>query len=193
MNELIDRVRQALENLNERERKLVMALGGLLAAFILGLPLLLMYSGNSDLEMENTEYRELLERLADKGPQYAQMAEAREQAIRLYNNKTPPLGSFLEAEARKQGLTVKEVNDQPEKAVGGFLRRSVSASFPTVELTPIMELMAGMVGSPYPVAIEQIQLEHYQPGDQYNLKLGILTFDKQSKKTPKVTDSEDEE
>lgn len=193
MNEWIERAKQAFENLNERERKLVIMLGALLAAFILGLPLLLMHGGNRDLEEENAQYRTLLEKLVDKGPQYAQLAEARSQALRLYSQKTPPLGSFLEAEARKQGLTVKEVNDQPEKSSGGFLRRSVSASFPSIELTPALQLMAGLVGSPYPVAIEQIQLEHYQPGDQYNLKLAVLTFDKVAKKSTKSEESEDTE
>lgn len=193
MNEWIERVKQAFENLNERERKLVIVLGAILAAFILGLPLLLMHGGNRDLEEENAEYRDLLEKLVNKGPQYAQLAEARSQALRLYSQKTPPLGSFLEAEARKQGLTVKEVNDQPEKSSGGFLRRSVSASFPSIELTPALQLMAGLVGSPYPVAIEQIQLEHYQPGDQYNLKVAVLTFDKVAKKSTKSEDSEDAE
>jgi len=190
MNELVERAKQALENLNERERKLVMLLGALLAAFVVGLPLLLMYGGNSDLEIENAEYRDLLTKLTEKGPQYAQLAEQREKSARLYNNKAPPLGSFLEAEARKQGLTVKEVNDQPEKSSGGFLRRSVSASFPSVELTPALQLMASIVQSQYPVAIEQIQLEHYQPGDQYNLKLGILTFDKVSKSTSNAKSSD---
>jgi hypothetical protein len=30
------------------------------------------------------------------------------------------------------------------------------------------------------VAIDQIQIDHFQPGDQYNVKLGIVTYDQKS-------------
>lgn len=189
MNDLIERVKQAFLNLNERERILVAALGVILAVGILGLPLMLMHNGNTELEAENQELRDVLSRIADKAPEYAQYAEAKAQAARLYANKTPPLGSFLEAEARKHGLTVKEVNDQPEKTVGTYQRRSVSASFPGVGLSPALQLMSGIVSAPHPVAIEMVQLEHYQSGDKYNIKIGVLTFDK--KKGKPKDDAED--
>jgi hypothetical protein len=38
--------------------------------------------------------------------------------------------------------------------------------------------MSSIVQSGHPVAIQEIQLDHYQPGDSYNVKLGILTYDK---------------
>jgi hypothetical protein len=37
-----------------------------------------------------------------------------------------------------------------------------------------------LVESGHPVAIEQIQIDHFQPGDQYNVRLGILTYDRLS-------------
>ena len=104
--------------------------------------------------------------------------EAKRKVDAKYKNRTPPLGSFLEAQAKTQGLTLKEVTDQPEKTEGRYHRRSVRASLPGVELTPAVRLMSSIVDSRYPVSIDHLQIEHYQSGDKYNIKLGVLTYDK---------------
>lgn len=192
MNEIRERIRQSFESLNHREQKLVAVLGIIVTLFILGLPLLLMHNGNAELESENMELQGLIDRIQTKAPRYAQLAKARSVARQLYEQQTPPLGSFVEAEAKKQGLTVKEVNDQPEKSSGGYLRRSVNVSLPGVELTPTLNLMSSIVTSRYPVAIEQVQMEHYQSGDRYNVKLGVLTYDRTSSSGGSKSDEDDE-
>lgn len=192
MNELIARIRVGFDNLSQREQKLVLLLGAMLTLLVLGLPLFLMHTSNTELEEENARLQALIDRIEIKAPRYAQMAKARATATARYRNPTPALGSFVEAEAKKEGLTVKEVTDQPEKSVGGYLRRSVNVSLPGVELTPTLNLMSSIVSSSYPVAIEQLQMEHYQSGDRYNVKLGILTYDrkKQSRTSSKSTRDE---
>ncbi len=85
----------------------------------------------------------------------------------------------MEAKAKEQGLTLQEVTDQPSKTNGKYTRRSVTVSLPQVALTPVIQLLSSIVESPYPVAIDHIQIDHFQPGDQFNVKLGVLTFDKQ--------------
>jgi hypothetical protein len=44
----------------------------------------------------------------------------------------------------------------------------------------VISLLSSIVESGHPVAIEQIQIDHFQPGDQYNVRLGILTYDRLS-------------
>ncbi|MDD9946095.1 MAG: type II secretion system protein GspM [Myxococcales bacterium] len=179
MNDLLERLKDSYDNLSERERRLVTALGMVLAALVLCLPLLLMQTRNDELADENDAIRELLDEIAEDGPKYAMMAEERRTSKARYLNRTPPLGSFLEAEAARQGLTVQEFNDQPQKTVGKYVKRNVRISLPKVALTPALNLMSSIVTSNYPVAIEQIQFEHYQKGDSYNIKLGVLTYDKE--------------
>jgi hypothetical protein len=43
-----------------------------------------------------------------------------------------------------------------------------------------MNLLSGIVGTQYPVAIDHVQIEHYQPGDKYRFKLGVRTFDRKA-------------
>ena len=179
-NAFFDRLRASWENLNERERRMLSILGGVIATLLLILPPILLLLDNADLEAQNTELRNVVEQLNTQRAKLGRIAQERRAAEQRYLNKTPPLGSFLESEAKKQGLTLQEVTDQPEKTVGHFLRRSVTVALPQVALTPLINLLSSIVESSHPVAVDQLQIDHFQPGDQFNVKLGILTFDKQS-------------
>ena len=66
MEALLDRMRESWEGLNDRERRMVAALGFLLAVFVLGFPLLWIARENGDIESENEAYREVLAELEDK-------------------------------------------------------------------------------------------------------------------------------
>jgi type II secretory pathway component PulM len=180
MNSFFDNFRSFWENLNDRERRMLTVLGGFALAGLLILPPIMLFSSNSELQAQNDELRTVLDQLSVQRGRLMQLAEDRQRSNERYLNKTPPLGSFLESEAKKQGLTLQEVTDQPEKTVGHYQRRSVTVSLPQTGLVPVIKLMSSIVESGHPVAIQEIQLDHYQPGDSYNVKLGILTYDKLS-------------
>lgn len=166
--------------LNAREQRLLLALGGVVIVLILAVPVWLIVQQNAEIEDENTAARALLAELTTEGPRLKLLAEAQRADLARFRRKTPPLGSFLEAEAKKHGLSLREVTDQPEKAFGRYLRRSVRASIPDVGLTAVVQLLSGIIASPYPVAIDHVQIEHFNPGDVYNLKLGIVTYDREA-------------
>jgi DNA helicase IV len=175
-----ERLRETWEGFNDRERMLVGGLGLLLCAFLLGFPLFWTARQNADIEDKNAELRKVLELIEQKRPQLQQLAQARAEAEQRYKNQTPPLGSFIESEAKRHGLSIKEVTDQPEKTSGRYTRRSATASIAEVDLTGIMNLLSGIAGTQYPVAIDHVQIEHYQAGDKYRFKLGVRTFDRKA-------------
>jgi general secretion pathway protein M len=177
-NPVFERARQAWENLNDRERRMLSILGLIVALMALLMPPIVLTLDNQELETQNADLRETLDHLALQHDKLAQLAEARHADDKRFRTKTPSLGSFMEAEAKKQGLTLQEVTDQPGKANGRYLRRSVTVSLPQVALSPVINLLSSITDSPYPVAIDSIQLDHFQPGDQYNVKVGVVTFDK---------------
>jgi hypothetical protein len=181
MTGLLERIRGAWDDLNDRERRLVGTLAVAGAIFLLGFPLFWVMRGNTEIEDENAQLRVALRLLGEKRAQLMALAEARRTSETRYSRRTPPLGSFLEEEAKKHGLTIREMTDQPEKTAGNYHRRSVRASINDVGLTGIVDLLSGIERSPYPVAVDHIQIEHYQPGDMYRVKVGVLTFDKQQR------------
>jgi type II secretory pathway component PulM len=177
---LLERLRETWEALNDRERLLVGGLGAVMAVFLLGFPLFWTARQNAEIEERNAELRSVLELIAARRPQLQQLQQARAESQQRYKNRTPPLGSFVESEAKRHNLTIREVTDQPQKTSGNYTRRSVTASINDVDLTGIMNLLSGIVGTQYPVAIDHVQIEHYQPGDKYRFKLGVRTFDRKA-------------
>lgn len=182
MSELIDRLRGIWDGLNEREKGMVTVLGVIAAACLLALPLFLTARKNAEIADDNVQLRAALELIGGRRAQLVQLAEARKAASQRYARHTPPLGTFLEGKAKEQKLTIREITDQPEKVSGNYKRRSVRASISDVGLTGLVELLDGIVRSEYPVAVDQVQIEHYQPGDSYRFKLGVLTFDRKEGK-----------
>jgi type II secretory pathway component PulM len=183
MNPTLDRLRAIWDELNDREQLMVVVLGAVAAFCILAFPLFWTARQNAEIEDQNAQLRSALELIGQHRADLQQLTEERKQALLRYTHHTPPLGTFLEGEAKKHNLTIREVTDQPEKATGNYHRRSVRASINDVGLTGIIDLLSGIVTSQNPVAVDQIQIEHYQAGDTYKFKLGVLTFDKKEGKS----------
>jgi hypothetical protein len=175
----VDNGRTAYENLNERERKLVTLLGGVALALFVLLPLYLMNAAIEDLEQENNAIVEVLRDLDRARPALRQKDLERQAAMKLYESSAPSLGSFLEQMASDQGLMVREVTDQPEKDLGDYRRRHVRVTLPNVGLVEVVHMMAAISNSQYPVAIERVHIDHFRTGNQFNVQLGIVAFDRQ--------------
>lgn len=180
MTEWFERIRQAWEGLNPRERRLAGGFAAVAAFLVLAFPPYWIANQNSDIEAENVELREVLDKLSTRRGELVQLAAERRASEARFKNKTPPLGSFLEGEAHEHGLTLQEVTDEPGKSSGRYLRRSARASIPDVGLTPVIELLSSISVSQFPVAVDHVQIEHYQAGDRYSFKLGVVTFDRQA-------------
>src|SRR5688500_12412576 len=145
---------------------------------IVVLPLYLATSSISDTEEENREIASLIREINRSKGRLQEREAERRATERRYQTKAPALGSFVEAKAREVSLAVREVTDQPEQVSGGFRRRSVRATLPGVGLRAVVDLMASIENSPFPVAIDQIHVEHFQSGDRYNVTLGVVAYDR---------------
>ncbi|MFW6067513.1 MAG: type II secretion system protein GspM [Myxococcota bacterium] len=174
----IDNAQQAYQNLNDREQKLVAVLGAVLVGLIVLLPLFLMNSAISDLEQENRAIAEVLRDIDRARPTLRQREAERQAAMRLYDNEAPPLGSFLEKQAKEHGITVREVNDQPEKDLGDYRRRHVRVTLPNVGLAEVVKMMASIENSGLPVALERVHVDHFRTGNRYNVQLGVMAYDR---------------
>lgn len=187
----LDSARAAYENLNDRERKLVTLLGGVVLALVVFLPVWLLTSSIGAVREENEEIRDALRDISQHGAELAEWEQQRAAAERRYDTKAPPLGSFLEAKAREAGYERPlEVTDQPERVEGDFTRRNTRASLPGVGLRSAIDMMTAVKNSPYPVAIERLHIEHYQSGDRYNVQLGVIAFDRNQ---PRGGDDQEED
>jgi len=189
INQAVDRLRFTWENFTDREKRITAAMGVVLVVFLFALPLFLMVRSNTALQESNQEMQTLLDTLASQREKLIHAANEKRLAERRYEQQTPALGGFLETLAKEQGLTISEVTDQPEKDTGIYLRRNVQIAMPNVELSPVINLLSAIESSRYPVAIDKLQIDHYRPGNAYNIKLGVITYDKEGARPAKPTPS----
>ncbi len=181
VSQLFDRPRAAFENLNEREQRLVTIMGIVFIALAVLLPLFLAVNGISSMQRENDAIRAALRDMDEQAPAIAERIAKRKAEERLYANPTPPLGTFLESQAKQAGYDrPPQTTDEPEKVQGQFTRYHTRASLSGVGLAAFLNMLTAIKNSAYPVAIERLQIEHYQTGDKYNAEVGIFAFEKKS-------------
>jgi type II secretory pathway component PulM len=179
MSRLLDTLRAAWAGLNEREKRLVGLLGATLVSLVVFGIFYLSQSAVAEIEEDNARLEQALAAIGRARTRLAALSAERESAERRFSTKAPALGSFVEATARQQSITVGEVVDQPEETIGRYTRRAVRVRLQNVALRPAIDLLAAIENSPYPVALERVLVEHYQPGDQYNVQIGVAAYDRQ--------------
>lgn len=174
-----DNLRGWFDTLNQRERRLLILMGLVFGAMLIVLPMYLMFASISDIETENTDINEVLADIYRSEGRLEQEKAERRAVDRLYNRKTPSLGGFLEESAQQYGVSGLSITDQPRLDMGNYSRRSVRVSLPTVELRPLIEMLANIKNSPYPVAIERIQLDGGRLRKSYSAKLAVNAYDRE--------------
>ncbi len=173
-----DGARQAFENLSEREKRLVGLLGVIFVGLLIVLPLYMTSAAIGDLERSNAGIGEVLDEIARTRPQLAKAKAEREAAMSRYERPMRPLGGYVEELARNAGLAVGNVQPEPDQVVNGFTRHQVRVTLTNVGMRGVVDMMAAVERSELPVAIDQLQVEHFGAGDRYNIKLGVVGFER---------------
>jgi Tfp pilus assembly protein PilN len=175
---LFANVKRAFDDLSEREQKLVIAMSSIALAMLVVLPMYFIGSSVAELEDDNAELSAVIAEIESSRKELVRRKAEEELMLARYDKKAPPLGTFIEQEARKQQLALKQVVDQPREALGDYTRRRVRVDMQKVSMRPILELLASLENSPYPVTIDRLQIDHPQEGDVFNVQIGISTYDR---------------
>lgn len=188
----IERMRLAFENLNERERRLVLILISVFAVFLIALPGYALATTFAELSRETDELRSVLSDIKTAESDIRARLATREASLRRYDQSAPALGSFLEQQAKSAGYdrSLPKLNDQPEKTIPGFRRRHTKLTLTAIDLETIIKLLTSIKNSPLPVAIESVRIDHFAGRDKYNIQLGVIAFDRRNDDAPE--DSRDE-
>ena len=177
-NDALDNLRSWSGSLSDRERRLLTAMAVVFVALVVVLPMYIGMSSISDIETENEEIVQVLQDIQRSEGRLRREKAERKAVESLYNRKAPSLGGFLEERAQQYGVTGLGITDQPKLDMGGYSRRSVRVSLPTVELRPLIEMLADIENSPYPVAIERIQMTGGRMRTGYTVKLAVNAYDR---------------
>jgi hypothetical protein len=175
------RLEQIWTGFNDREKKLVGALGAIAAVLVILVPVYLLSSAISALEADNDAIVTVLRDIDRAGAELALREAEAAAAERRYDVRAPALGSFVEAQCGEFGVTIQSVTNQPEVQEGRFRRRHVRASLPNAGLRAAVKLITSIEAAPYPIALERIHVEHFTAGeDRFNVEIGVITYDRMS-------------
>lgn len=174
----LDNLRSWTGSLSERERRLLGLMAVVFVALAVVLPMYVGISAISDVENENEEIAQVLQDIRRSEPRLRRQQAERKAIEALYNRRAPSLGGFLEERAQQYGITGLGITDQPNVDMGGYTRRSVRVSLPVVELRPLIEMLADIENSRYPVSIELIQMTGGRMRTGYTVKLAVNAYDR---------------
>ncbi len=176
----LDNVRSWADALSGRERRLITIMAIVFTAILIVLPMYVAIASISDIETENDEIGLVLQDIRRSEPRLRQQKADRDAVEKLYGRTAPSLGGFLEERAQQYGVTGLGITDQPNLDMGEYSRRSVRVSLPVVELRPLIEMLADIENSSYPVAIERIQMTGGRMRTGYTVKLGVNAYDRET-------------
>jgi general secretion pathway protein M len=167
-------------NLNPRERKLVVMLGGILGAIVfLGIPIGI----EAWVHARRDAYEET--RSAITAVQNARGAvrdrQAKKDAIlQRYQKRAPALAGFIEQTAREQKLQVVDSVDRPEVPHGKrYNERNTVVHFKKVNMLPLATFLESLERSGNAIAVTRINIRRRTGDpDQYDVEVGVSAYDR---------------
>ncbi len=177
MPEWVDALRRSWDNLSDRERRMLSAMGGVFLGLLVFAVVWTTTSALSEVEEERDAIRLVLADI-DRSAELLAKRDAERRAVEeRYRNKAPALAAYLESRAKEEGIEVRQVLEEPEKLINGYRRQTVRASFSNVSLRPIVHLLTSIAEQPSAVAVERLLIEHYAGGDSYKVDVGLSSYE----------------
>jgi len=171
---------RVLERLNARERRLVTALGVVLACgAVLAVPIGLESVVHAR-EADNLELAAALTAIQEGRGQVREHQEKKEQLLQRYAKRAPALAGFLEQAAQHEKLEVTDSVDRPDVPHGKkFVERSTTVHLRKAGLLPIAKFLEAIEKSGYPVELSKLTLRKRSgEQDSYDVEVAVSAYDR---------------
>lgn len=173
-------MRDRLDKLDPRERRLLALLGVVFAAMVLfGAPLLLKSSLTAKRD-ENAELRDAIFAVKEGRATVRARTAQREAIVARYKNKAPALAGVLEKAAREQGLEIPESQDRPEVPHGKkYTERSTVVRLRKTTMLQLAKMLETLEQQKMPLAIGRLNIrKRGGENDSYDVEIGLSAFDR---------------
>jgi general secretion pathway protein M len=171
-------LRDRLDALAPREKRLLMLLAGvfgvlILAAIPFGVSALL-----SEAEATHGELVEAISRIETEGEAVRERQAERDALLARYDTPVPALAGYLDKAAQASGITIPESKDPSPVAHGKkFEERFTSISLRKVNLLPLVKFMERVSGGPEPISISKLNIrKRGGEADSYDVQMTVSAF-----------------
>ena len=187
-------LKDRLDQLEERERKLLVVFGGVFGVMVLLLVPLFVAMSVSSQKSENERVREMIQSIDDERVTLGRRQSARKRVEQRYAREAPALAGFLAKIADDVGVDIPETQDRSTVPRGKtFKERITKIRLRKVGMLDLATFMEKIEQSGYPVSISRLNIRKRSgKPDQFDAEIEVSAFDReQSKKKSKDDDSED--
>jgi len=173
-------------NLNPRERRLALIMGGILGFLLLiGLPVgleALVHAKRSD----NYEMREALDAVQSARAQVRERQMKKDAIAARYAKRAPSLAGFLEQAARSQKLEVTDSVDRPEVPHGKrYSERHTVIHLKKAGMKAISKFIENIETSGNAVSLTRLNIRKRSgEPDSYDVEIGVSAYDRNEAVAP---------
>lgn len=169
-----------LDKLDEREQKLLTALGvvaGVLLLLVLPIALLTSLSSKKD---QNADIRAAIGSIDDARSTIGERKAKAQAVLAKYANPAPALAGFIEQAAKAHSLTAADTQDKPETPHGKmYTERFTVVKMHKIGMKAFVEMLQGIETSGHPIAVTRLNIKpRPNEPDQYEIELGISAYDR---------------
>lgn len=179
-------LRERLDKLEPRERRLLTILLGFLAVIVLLLVPIGLASVASSKRAENQEIRDLLQSIYEASGKVSERKALKDALLARYSRPAPALAGFIEDAAKQQQLTAAESQDRPDVPHGKkYTERITVVKMHRLGMLGLAKMLEHIEGSGHPVAVTKLNLKpRAGEPDSYEVELGISAFDRKGEPPP---------
>ena len=174
-----------LNRLDPRERRLLTGLVSVMGVLVLVVGLFLSQRAVMNGRSENTSLRQAIDALVEAQPALLKSDAQRQYILARYGHAAPPLGAYLDNQARQNGIEVPESQDRPVVPHGKrFDERSTRIQLRKVGLANLARFMESVERSQYPIVFSRLDIrKRLSESDSYDVEAIASAYDR--KELPK--------
>lgn len=175
-------LRERLDKLEPRERRLLTALGGILGVVLFLLAPIGIVTLVSSKRAENDELRSLVDSIYAARGTISERKAKHDALLARYARPAPPLAGFIEEASKANNITSAESSDRPETPHGKrYTERINVVKMHKVGMLNLSKTLEKIEQSGYPVAITKLNIKPRSgEQDSYEVDLGISAFDRKA-------------
>lgn len=173
-----------LNKLDERERKLLTALGVVAGALLVLVAPIAVLMSLSAKKAANDEVQSVLTAIDDARSTIDERKARREAVLAKYADTTPALAGFIEQAAKAHELSAADTQDKPETPHGKhYNERHTVVKMHKLGMRAFVEMLQQIESSGHPVAVTRLNIKpRPSEPDQYEIELGVSAYDRKNDK-----------
>jgi general secretion pathway protein M len=173
---------ERLDKLDPRERRLLVALVGVVGGFVVLLLPVLLFTTMASKRSANQEVRDLIVTIGESAGKLAERRAKHDALLAKYAKPAPQLAGFIESIAVEHGITVPESLDRPEMPHGKrYIERMAVVKLHKVGMLSVAKTLEQIETSGHPVTVSRLSIKpRAAEADSYEVELGVSAFDRKA-------------